>query len=278
MMVGREVILRVEKAPACAAEPVLRIQDLVAADDRDAVVVNGVSLAVCAGEIMGVAGVQGNGQTELVEVLTGLRRAISGDITISGVDITNASPRKVTSQGVAHIPEDRHEHGMVDSYPIADNLILNTYRNKPFSRGISMQEAEIVANASELVEQFDIRTPSIFVNAGSLSGGNQQKMVVARELSRPIKLLIASQPTRGLDVGSIEFIHKQIVRMRDAGSAVLLVSAELDEIMSLSDRIAVMYKGQIVDILDCMEATREGLGLLMAGMGVKPKSQEATSV
>jgi general nucleoside transport system ATP-binding protein len=278
MMVGREVILRVEKAPARPAAPVLVIQDLVATDDRDVMTVNGVSLEVRAGEILGVAGVQGNGQTELVEVLTGLRPATSGRITISGVDITNASPRQVTRQGMAHIPEDRHEHGMVDSYPIADNLILNTYRDEPFSRGVVMQEPKIVANAHELVKQFDIRTPSIFVSAGSLSGGNQQKMVVARELSRPIKLLVAAQPTRGLDVGSIEFIHNQIVRMRDAGSAVLLVSAELDEIMSLSDRIAVIYKGQIVATLDSTEATREELGLLMAGMEIQTRRQEAASV
>lgn len=278
MMVGREVILTVDKAAPTVGETVMTVSDLVAMDDRDSVALNGLSLDVRAGEILGLAGVQGNGQTELVEVLTGLRHSVSGSVTMAGLDVTNASPRTITSQGVAHIPEDRHEHGMVTSYPIADNLILNTYRQQPFTRGVVMQEQQIVENAHELVKQFDIRTPGIFVKAGSLSGGNQQKMVVARELSRPIKLLIAAQPTRGLDVGSIEFIHGQIVRMRDQGCAVLLVSAELDEIMSLSDRIAVMYQGEIIDVLDAKEASRERLGLLMAGLAVQDKEQEAASV
>jgi ABC-type uncharacterized transport system ATPase subunit len=271
MMVGREVILTVYKEPARPSESVLKIENLKACDDRDALVVDGVSFEVRAGEILGIAGVQGNGQTELVEALTGLRRALDGKVIIQGVDVTNASPRKITDLGVtvegsAHIPEDRHEHGMVSRYPIADNLILNSYYRPPFARGVVMDNRAIEDNALRVVHEFDIRTPSVYTPAGSLSGGNQQKMVVGRELSRPIKLLIASQPTRGLDVGSIEFIHNRLVQARDDGVAVLLVSAELDEIMSLSDRIAVIYKGQIIATLDADQASREELGLLMAGI------------
>jgi simple sugar transport system ATP-binding protein len=187
-------------------------------------------------------------------------------VTICGVDVTHGSPRKIAEQGVAHIPEDRHEYGMVPGYPIADNLILNIYYQKPFARGAVLDSRAIEDHALRLVHEFDIRTPSVYTPASSLSGGNQQKMVVAREFSRPIKLLIASQPTRGLDVGSIEFIHSRLVAARDQGVAVLLVSAELDEIMSLSDRIAVMYKGQIIATLEASQASREELGLLMAGV------------
>jgi ABC-type uncharacterized transport system ATPase subunit len=271
MMVGREVILTVDKDPAHPGESVLRVEGLKACDERDALVVDGVSFEVRAGEILGIAGVQGNGQTELVEALTGLRRSLDGQVVIQGVDVTNASPRKITDLGVtvegsAHIPENRHEHGMVSSYPIADNLILNTYYRSPFAHGMVMDNRAIEDNALRVVHEFDIRTPSVYTPAGSLSGGNQQKVVVGRELSRPIKLLIAAQPTRGLDVGSIEFIHNRLVQSRDQGVAVLLVSAELDEIMSLSDRIAVMYKGQIIATLDADQASREGLGLLMAGI------------
>jgi len=266
MMVGREVILTVDKRPAQAGSTVLKVEDLKVLDDRGALVVDGTSFEVRAGEVLGIAGVQGNGQTELVEVLTGLRPCLDGRFVIGDVDLTNATPRRVTSQGVAHIPEDRHEYGMVSSYPIADNLILNNYYVSPFSRGVVMDNRAIEDNALRLVHEFDIRTPSIYTPGSSLSGGNQQKMVVAREFSRPIKLLIAAQPTRGLDVGSIEFIHNRLVAARDDGVAVLLVSAELDEIMSLSDRIAVMYQGRIIATLDAEEASREGIGLLMAGI------------
>jgi simple sugar transport system ATP-binding protein len=274
MMVGREVILTVEKGPAKPGEVVLQVRGLEAYDDRGVKAVNGVSFEVRAGEVLGIAGVQGNGQTELVEVLTGLRPAEAGLVLISGVDVTNASPRKIMEQGVAHIPEDRREHGLVDAYPVADNLILCSYYQPPFARGVLLNERAIEEYAQRLVRQFDIRTPSVYTNGGSLSGGNQQKLVVAREFSRPIKLLIAAQPTRGLDVGSIEFIHQQIVRKRDEGCAVLLVSAELDEIMSLSDRIAVMYKGQILATLDAAEATPERVGLLMAGIREEERARE----
>jgi simple sugar transport system ATP-binding protein len=277
-MVGRAVMLTVEKKPVeFDAErknrlPVLSVQNLYAEDDRGVVAVDKVSFDIQAGEIFGIAGVQGNGQTELVEVLTGLRKARAGTVVIQGEKFINtervnySGPRKFIDQGVSHIPEDRHKHGMVDSYPLTDNLILNVYYRRPFSRGIILQEIAIAENATRLMKTFDIRAPSIFTKAGSLSGGNQQKMIIAREFSRPITLLIASQPTRGLDVGSIEFIHNRIVQKRDEGCAVLLVSADLDEILSLSDRIAVMYKGKIVSMANAKDTAREVLGLWMAGI------------
>jgi ABC-type uncharacterized transport system ATPase subunit len=266
MMVGREVMLWVDKKPAQPGPVVLRVENLKALDDRGARVVDGASFEVHTGEVLGIAGVQGNGQTELVEVLTGLRSCQDGRVLIGDVDVTHASPRKIAQQGVAHIPENRHEYGMVSGYPIADNLILNTYYKPPFAHGIVMDNRAVEDNALRLVHEFDIRTPSVYTSGSSLSGGNQQKLVVAREFSRPIQLLIAAQPTRGLDVGSIEFIHNRLVAARDDGAAVLLVSAELDEIMSLSDRIAVMYKGQIIATLDAEQASREKIGLLMAGV------------
>jgi general nucleoside transport system ATP-binding protein len=266
MMVGRKVLLQIEKEEAHRGQTVLQIDDLHAQDDRKHMVLNGVTFEVCAGEILGVAGVQGNGQTELAEALTGLRHVASGHVFILGKDTTASSPRHVTETETSHIPEDRQKHGLILSFPIRDNLVLNTYYRKPFAHGIELDFATIEEQARELVHTFDIRTPSIETKAGALSGGNQQKVIIARELSRPVKLLIASQPTRGLDVGSIEFIHRRIVEARDNGAAVLLISAELDEIMSLSDRIAVMYKGKILDTLDAQTATREQLGLLMAGV------------
>ncbi len=266
MMVGREVILTVPKGPAQPGEVVLDVKGLKAEDDRGSMAIDGVSLQVRAGEVLGVAGVQGNGQTELVEVLTGLRQPLEGRILMGEADVTRASPRQVTEQGSAHIPENRHRYGMVDPYPVSENLVLNTYHRRPFSRGLVRDYKAIGQNGERLVELFDVRTPSVYTPGGSLSGGNQQKMVVARELGREIELLIAAQPTRGVDVGSIEFIHSRIVEQRDNGVAVLLVSAELDEILALSDRIAVMYEGQIIDTVDAATATREQLGLLMAGV------------
>ncbi len=265
MMVGRQVILKVQKGPARPGDVVLSVRDLRILDDRLHVAVNAVSFDVRAGEILGIAGVQGNGQTELVEALTGLRLPIGGRIIILGEDMTYASPRAILEKGVAHVPEDRQRDGLVLSYPVADNLVLNTYYIPPFASGIIMHEEAILAAAAERVQQFDIRTPSIRIPVANLSGGNQQKVIVAREFSRPIRLLIASQPTRGLDVGSIEYIHNRIIAKRDEGTAVLLVSPELDEIMALADRIAVMYRGRIVATLPAAEATKEQLGLLMAG-------------
>ncbi len=265
MMVGRNVILKVEKAKAQPKEPVLQVEDLSVLDKRDLEAVKGISFEVHAGEVLGIAGVQGNGQTELVEAITGLRHARNGRVLLSGKDQTNQPPRPLVENGIGHIPEDRQKHGLVLQFPITDNMVLCTYYQPPFAHNGIRQNKAIDENAYRLVKQFDVRTPSPFVHASKLSGGNQQKVIVARELSRPIKLLVANQPTRGLDVGSIEYIHKKIIEMRDAGAGVLLVSAELDEIMSLSDRIAVMYHGKIVAVLPTAEATREQLGLLMAG-------------
>lgn len=267
MMVGRNVILEVEKKLASIGEVVLMAQDLQALNDLNEPALRGVSLQVRAGEIIGIAGVQGNGQTELVEVISGLRTATHGQVLINGKDMTNAPPRRITEEGViCHVPEDRHGYGMVDAYSVADNLVLNSYFKPPFSSRMTIDEQAIEQHAEELVESFDVRTPSVKTLGGSLSGGNQQKMVVAREFSRPIRLLLAAQPTRGIDVGSIEFIHSHIIARRDEGVAVLLVSYELDEIMALSDRIAVMFHGRISTILPRNEASRARLGLLMAGV------------
>jgi simple sugar transport system ATP-binding protein len=266
MMVGREVDLSVDKTPAKPTDVVLEVEDLKVLDDRDQLAVDGVSFDVRAGEILGIAGVQGNGQTELVAALTGLRQNIGGRIAVSGNDITHATPRTITELGTAHIPEDRQQDGLILTFPVEDNLVLNTYYVPPFSKGVVMQDETIRESAVGLIEDFDIRTPSPETNVGSLSGGNQQKVIVARELSRPIQLLVAAQPTRGLDVGSIEYIHAQLVKKRDEGSAVLLVSTELDEIMQLADRIAVMYRGKFIASLSTAEATKEKVGLLMAGV------------
>ena len=269
MMVGREVLLRVEKAPANPGEVILDVQGLSVHDERGVETVRNVSFQVCAGEILGIAGVQGNGQTELVEAMTGLRPIREGKMILAGREVPAINPRVLVERGLAHIPEDRHKHGLVLPYTIADNLVLNTYYQPPFARGLQRDGQAILENSNRLIAQFDVRAPSSVVSADTLSGGNQQKVIVARELSRPVRLLIANQPTRGLDVGSIEYIHSEIVEMRDKGAAVLLVSAELDEIMSLSDRIAVMFHGQIVATIDAETATREELGLLMAGSGVQ---------
>jgi len=266
MMVGREVILQIDKAEAKPGRSVLKVENLQALDDRRHQAVEDVSFYVREGEILGIAGVQGNGQSELAEALTGLRRVAGGSIQLLGQEIANATPRQIIEDGASHVPEDRHKHGLVLSFPIRENLVLNTYYHEPYSDGVELNYPVLDEYARQLVDMFDIRTPSIMTNVGSLSGGNQQKVIVARELSHPFKLLIVNQPTRGLDVGSIEFIHKRIVQARDSGAAVLLLSAELDEIMSLSDRIAVMYKGRILDIVDARTATREQLGLLMAGL------------
>ncbi len=384
LMVGREVLLRVNKPPARPKEVVLEVENLSAYDDRGHRAVNDVSFVVRSGEIVGVAGVQGNGQTELVEVLTGLRPAAGGHVRINGKDLTNASPRAVTASGTGHVPEDRHRFGMVANYTVAENLVLNVYYAPPYSAAPSLRQLPVVTaiylvlalgvfavlgliwnmlwttafwplvlnlygivdveaagrremagpelismitllvmallfayvahrvatlimnrlrpafgslvargnenggvvldhdrvdhNAVTLVKEFDIRTPTVTTPGGSLSGGNQQKMVVAREFGRRPRLLIAAQPTRGIDVGSIEFIHQQLVSQRDAGAAVLLVSAELDEIMALSDRIVVMYKGAVVATVDASAVSREQLGLLMAGASAEDVLKEPVAV
>ncbi|MCU0519653.1 MAG: ABC transporter ATP-binding protein [Anaerolineae bacterium] len=269
MMVGRDVILEVPKGPANPGDVVLDVRDLVVKGDQNKVAVSGVSFQVRGGEIVGVAGVQGNGQTELIEALTGLRAVESGRVELGGRDVANASPRSITEDGTAHVPEDRQRDGLVLGYSVADNLILNTYYLAPIAKGLAMQEAAITDRADRLIKEYDVRTPTPLTPAGNLSGGNQQKVIVARELSRPVKLTIASQPTRGLDVGSIEYIHSQLVKKRDEGAAVIVVSAELDEVMALADRILVMYEGRIMGALDAAAATKESLGMLMAGVATE---------
>jgi len=264
MMVGREVSLVVDKGPASPGEAVLTVEDLTVADDRGSIVVAGASFGVRAGEIFGLAGVAGNGQEELVEAINGLRKVTSGRVVLGGHDVTNDSSRSLSERGVAYIPGDRQRFGLVLPYPIEDNLVLTEYYHAPFSRFGVINERAISKRASELISQYDIRTPSGGLPASTLSGGNQQKVIVAREFSRDLVLLVADQPTRGIDVGSIEFIHRQIVAKRDAGIAVLLVSAELDEVLELSDRIGIMYRGQLVAILDASTAEKETIGLIMA--------------
>ncbi|MCI0343946.1 MAG: ABC transporter ATP-binding protein [Chloroflexi bacterium] len=274
MMVGRPVDLIVDKEPAKPGDAVLEITGLVVRDDRGHVAVDGLDLTVHAGEIVGVAGVQGNGQTELVEAVTGLRHPDAGTILLDGKRV-HLEPRPVFEAGVAHVPEDRLEDGCVPGFTIADNLVLNSYYRAPFSSGLRLHRDVIERSAQELVKTFDVRTPSVFNDIGNLSGGNQQKVIVAREFSRPIRLLVAAQPTRGLDVGSIEYIHRRIVEKRDDGAAVLIVSTELDEVFSLSDRIAVMFQGRIVAFVDPKDATAELLGLLMGGSSPESASPEA---
>jgi len=272
MMVGRQVILTVNKQDRQAEDEILKVEGLTVRDQRNLETVHNVSFTVRGGEVLGIAGVQGNGQTELSEALTGLRHPSHGRVIMNGHDVTGKSPRVITETGLAHIPEDRQRHGLVLNYSVADNMALCDYYYSPFSNRGVIQAAALDENAQKLIKAFDVRTPSAFVNAGNLSGGNQQKVIVARELSRPnVKLVIANQPTRGLDVGSIEYIHTEIVKMRDRGVAVLLISAELDEIMALSDRIIVMYRGEIVGSVNRKDATRDQLGLWMAGAHAEAK-------
>ncbi|MFX0196926.1 MAG: ABC transporter ATP-binding protein [Candidatus Hodarchaeota archaeon] len=265
MMVGRDVVLRVQKERAKAKEVLLDVRDLHARDDRNLPVVRGINLQVRRGEILGIAGVQGNGQTEFVEVLTGLRRAESGSVTILSKDVTNATPRQIFESRIAHIPEDRLLRGLITPFSVMENLILGEHYRSPFSDGIILNWDEAARFSEQAIKEFDIRTPSRETLVWSLSGGNQQKLIVARELSRNPELVIANQPTRGLDVGCIEYVHNTLVKMRDLEKGILFVSADLDEILSLSDRIAVMYEGRIVGIRDPEKTTPEELGLLMAG-------------
>jgi simple sugar transport system ATP-binding protein len=266
MMVGRAVQLTVDKTEAEPGTPVLEVADLKVLDDRGHVMVDGVSFQIHAGEIVCVAGVQGNGQTELVEAVTGLRPPAEGTIRLEGKDITKSDANSVLDSGVGHVPEDRQRDGLVADFSIADNMVLDTYDQPPFARGFVRNERAVRDAANERARDFDVRTPSVLLPVSTLSGGNQQKVIVAREFSRPISLLVASQPTRGLDVGSIEYIHSRIVAKRDEGTAVLIVSPELDEVLALADRILVMYRGRIVGVVPAAEATREGIGLLMAGV------------
>ncbi|GAB4013132.1 ABC transporter ATP-binding protein [Nocardioides ultimimeridianus] len=264
MMVGRAVKLVVDKEPAQAGSPVLTATDVTVFDPRGHQVVKGVSFEARAGEILGIAGVQGNGQTELIKSLLGLVTPDAGEIVLEGRSLTKAGPRRSLDAGIGFIPEDRGQDGFVGSFSVQENLVLDLYRDERFARGPALRMAAIEQNARERIETFDIRTQGAAEPVASLSGGNQQKVVVARELSRPLKVLVASQPTRGVDVGSIEFIHQRIVAERDQGTAVILVSTELDEIFALSDRIAVMYDGRIVGTVT-PDISREQIGLMMAG-------------
>jgi simple sugar transport system ATP-binding protein len=265
MMVGREVQLTVTRSAAHAGQAILEVEGLNVLDNASATAVKDVTFEVRAGEILAVAGVQGNGQTELVEALTGLRPIDSGTVRLDGKDLHGLSPREISDAGVAHIPEDRSRDGMVKDMTVAENYILNSYHRAPYSNGGRLNRVAIAEKTEQAVKDFDIRTPSIETKIGSLSGGNQQKVIVAREFGRDVRLVVAAQPTRGLDVGSIEYIHRRIVEQRDAGAAVLIVSTELDEVLALGDRVAVMYEGRIVKILDAKDATRERVGLLMGG-------------
>ncbi len=267
MMVGREVQLTVDRGESHPRDVVLKIEDLRVKDDRGHEAVSGVSLDVRAGEILGIAGVAGNGQDELVEALIGLRRPAAGRVTLAGDDVTGHPPRAMNEDGVAFVPADRHRFGLVLSFPLSDNLVLTNYYRSPYARRFLRDDDAILRDAEASIQAFDIRTPSATVRAGTLSGGNQQKTIVAREFDRELKLLILDQPTRGLDVGSIEFIHRRTIAKRDAGTAILLVSAELDEILELSDRIAVMYRGRVVATLDGRTADKNEVGLLMATGG-----------
>jgi simple sugar transport system ATP-binding protein len=241
--------------------------------------VKGVSFNVRAGEILGIAGVAGNGQDELVEAITGLRRASGGSIQLAGQNVTGWTVRQRREHGLGYVPGDRQKYGLILGFPISDNLIVTQYYSSPFARGVQREDRAIENWARERIKEFDIRTPSWTASAGTLSGGNQQKVIVAREFSRDLPLLVLDQPTRGLDVGSIEFIHKQAVRKRDAGTGILLVSAELDEILELSDRIAVMYRGEIVALVEGRpKANKEEIGLLMATGGRVPIEKVTTDM
>ncbi len=270
MMVGRQVLFRVERTQAEPGEVVLTVKDLNALDNKNLPALRDISFGVREGEILGIAGVEGNGQTELVEVLTGLRKAQSGRVDLNGQVITNCSPRLIRKTGTGHIPEDRHRRGLVLEFDVAQNMVLGIHYRKPFVRHLGLDVINfgpIREKAQRLLQEFDIRPPDHENLAGNLSGGNQQKVIVAREFDQNPKLLIAAQPTRGIDVGSIEFIHQRLLQARDKGKAVLLISADLEEILSISDKIAVMYEGQIVGTLDPAEATEERLGLMMTGGG-----------
>jgi len=273
-MVGREVSLSIAKSERQTKELVLQLKNVEANDNRGLRALNKLTLDVYGGEIVGIAGVDGNGQSELIEVITGLRRTLAGEIVLHGQSIANLRAREVAGKGVAHIPEDRQLRGLVLDFTVAENIVLNSYYKAPYNKRGFLDYDEIYAHAERLADKFDIRTPSVQTATRALSGGNQQKAIIAREIVSDPKLLIAAQPTRGLDVGAIEFIHRQLVEQRDMGKAVLLVSFELDEIMNLSDRIAVLFEGEIVGIVDPKNTTEQELGLLMSGRRRKSGERE----
>lgn len=266
MMVGRDVLLRVEKQERRPGNVIYEVKGLSTKDNRGVKVVDNVSFHVREGEIVGFAGVEGNGQSELMKILSGLWRATEGSVTFMGRDITNAMPRKLRELGIGIVPEDRYEHGSCKTMTIAENLIAGYHYRKPFTRWGFLRSKEITAHAERLKNRFDVRAATLQQHVGSLSGGNAQKVIIARELSMNPKVLIVSQPTRGVDIGSIEFIHQQIIKSRDEGKAVILISSELSEIMNLSDRILVMYKGSVIGEFPAKDVTQEKLGYLMAGI------------
>jgi simple sugar transport system ATP-binding protein len=266
MMVGRPVRFAVEKRKTKPGGPLMEAKGLTVLNERDEVAVRGVDFTVHEGEIVGIAGVQGNGQTELVEALTGLRNVVAGTIAFAGSDITHTSARERHRRLIAHIPEDRKRSGLISEFTVAENSVLDRYYAPPFSTGITMHWQAAYEESARIVKDFDVRTASIHTFAGNLSGGNQQKLVVGRELGHDTKFLIAAQPTRGIDVGSIEYIHERLAAARDEGDGILIVSTELDEVMSLSDRILVMYRGRIVAEFDGATATVKDVGLAMAGV------------
>jgi simple sugar transport system ATP-binding protein len=265
LMVGRHVEFKTIKGLAHPTTDVLEVKDLVVADYRGIEKVKGLNLHVRKGEIVGIAGIDGNGQSELIEAITGLRKAKSGQVFMNGQEITGNSPRKVTESGVGHIPQDRHKHGLILDFPLGHNIALQTYYTSPNSKNGFMDYSAISKKANEIIKKYDVRTQGDHEPARALSGGNQQKAIIGREIDRDPDLLIAALPTRGLDVGAIEFIHQRLIEQRDKGKAVLLISFELDEVMNVSDRIAVIYDGQIVETLDPLQTNEQELGLLMAG-------------
>lgn len=272
LMVGRQVEFKTEKTEAQPKDEVLSIENLVVTDYRNIDKVKGLNLSVRRGEIVGIAGIDGNGQSELIEAITGLRTIKSGKVTLNGKDITGLKPREITETGLGHIPQDRHKHGLVLDFPIGHNIALQTYYNEPISKGLVMNYKKINEKARQIIEEFDVRTgQGEMTPARALSGGNQQKAIIGREVDRDPDLLIAALPTRGLDVGAIEFIHSRLIEQRDKGKAVLLISFELDEVMNVSDKIAVIYDGTIIDTVNSKETTEQELGLLMAGEKRKAK-------
>ncbi len=274
MMVGRDVVLHVEKTPVQTGDVLLEVSGLEVLDDRKLEALRGVSFSIRAGEIVGIAGVDGNGQRELVEAVMGLRRPRKGSITLMGRDITRDDPRRTIESGVSHVPEDRHRRGLVLDFDLVENTVLGDHRRRPFSRFGVLDRAAIEREAASRIAEYDVRTPDVHVAAANLSGGNQQKLVLARELGRDPEVLVAAQPTRGLDVGAIEFVHRRILAERDAGKGVLLVSMELEEIMSLSDRILVMFEGRIAAEFEGGSVTEAELGIHMTGGARKAGTSE----
>ncbi|MEO1768671.1 ABC transporter ATP-binding protein [Enterococcus sp. 665A] len=274
MMVGRSVSFKTDKKPATPGEVVLSVKDLVVKESRGLEAVKKLSLDVHRGEVLGIAGIDGNGQSELIQALTGLRKVESGSVTLNSADITGKKPRQITESGVGHVPEDRHKYGLILQLSLSENIALQTYYRTPLSKSGVLNYSEMDKYATRLIEEYDVRTTSEKAPAGSLSGGNQQKAIIAREVDRDPDLLIVSQPTRGLDVGAIEYIHKRLVEQRDKNKGVLLVSFELDEILNVSDRIAVIHAGEITGIVDPKETSENELGLLMAGYSLEEARAE----